>query len=151
MGKGACYQAWQSEFDPQDPHSGRREPTHASCPLSSTCALWLVHTQTHKYNKCNKKFKKKNVNILAYRTVCHRDSVCHCTYTEHALICSKWPDISCLLKRFYDSSKLRMPQPKPKSQWRRSRENLKQDFDNTTLRINTFEAQSLSDEILSGF
>lgn len=27
VGKGSCWQAWSPEFDPWDPHGGRREPT----------------------------------------------------------------------------------------------------------------------------
>lgn len=32
--KGACHQDGGPEFDPQDPHRGKRELTPTSCPLN---------------------------------------------------------------------------------------------------------------------
>lgn len=36
VGKGACCQAWQPEFYPQNLNGGRREPTLTACPLTTT-------------------------------------------------------------------------------------------------------------------
>lgn len=34
--KGTCRRAWQSEFDPQNPHGRGRDPIPTSCPLTPT-------------------------------------------------------------------------------------------------------------------
>lgn len=51
VGKGTRLQAWWLEFDPQSPHSQRREPelTFISCLLTTTCSLChvCVHTCKH--------------------------------------------------------------------------------------------------------
>lgn len=42
-GRRACHQAWQSEFNPLDLHSGRRNDS-ASCPLASLCIVQALLT-----------------------------------------------------------------------------------------------------------
>lgn len=42
--KGACHQAWQTGFGPQNLHSGRREPIPTGCPqtFKFTRVLWTL-------------------------------------------------------------------------------------------------------------
>lgn len=42
-----CYQVWQPEFDPWNPHSARREPSPVNCPLTYTHSAVLC-MQAHK-------------------------------------------------------------------------------------------------------
>lgn len=37
--KGTCRRAWQSEFDPQNPHRRGSEPIPTSCPLTPTLVI----------------------------------------------------------------------------------------------------------------
>lgn len=55
MNKGACCEAWQPEFEPQDPHGGGKEPAPTSCFLVSTHIplAYLCHILI-KINKRNK-------------------------------------------------------------------------------------------------
>lgn len=53
-----------SEFNPQNPHGGRREPTPASCSLTSICTLWnkCVRTCTHTHKQINA--TSKSIGII---------------------------------------------------------------------------------------
>lgn len=57
VSEGACRQAWQPKFSPQDLHGRRTEWILAGCSLTSTCVPWYSCTYTHAYthivNKCN--------------------------------------------------------------------------------------------------
>ena len=61
MGKRACHQTWQPEFNPWSLHGGRRKPTPPSCLLTSICVPYCAHshTQTHSHthliNQCFKR------------------------------------------------------------------------------------------------
>lgn len=59
-GKGACCQAWPPEFDPWDPHNGRRASVPTSCPQSCTCAP--AHSP-FAHTKNNAKKKRKSTLI----------------------------------------------------------------------------------------
>lgn len=61
--KGACHQPWSPDFDPKDSHGGRREPTPACCPPTSTCSLWhlCVHAHTPNFLKYVIIKKKKEI------------------------------------------------------------------------------------------
>lgn len=41
--KGACHQISQPEFNPQNPHGGKKERTSVNCPVTSTPAPKLTH------------------------------------------------------------------------------------------------------------
>lgn len=47
--KGACLQAWQSEFNPgEGPRGGKREATPKTCPLTATqSAHPPIYTHSH--------------------------------------------------------------------------------------------------------
>lgn len=46
-GKGPCYQAWQPETNPPDPHGGRKETMTKSCPLTSCHVQCSKHMPTY--------------------------------------------------------------------------------------------------------
>lgn len=48
--KGVCYTAGWPEFNPWDPHSGRKEPMPGSCPLISIS--YDMYTYAHALSKC---------------------------------------------------------------------------------------------------
>lgn len=69
VGRGTCHQARGLEFDPWKPHSRRREPIAASCPLTSTHTL-PQHTHAH-IRQCN--FLKVRVSIARCLGKCLRE------------------------------------------------------------------------------
>lgn len=70
MGNNACYQVLQPEFDAQDTHSGRREATPTSCPLTSLCMYHGAHRerQTERQRKADTQtdpHREKETNTCA--------------------------------------------------------------------------------------
>lgn len=70
---------WKPEFHPSSPHSGSREPTSASCHLTSTWTMWhrCDVRQTHKMNAENEEHfreSRKNMDDLAVKTSKKRKS-----------------------------------------------------------------------------
>lgn len=55
VGKSNCHQACGSEFNPQNPHDGKREPTPTRGPLTSTHVPWYMHPSlSHSFCYCDK-------------------------------------------------------------------------------------------------
>lgn len=58
-----CFGSWCSEFDFWDQHSGREEPTPASCPLAYHIPSHILKYALTYMHKHNTYFKKKSVIV----------------------------------------------------------------------------------------
>lgn len=66
VGKGACQQVWQSEFNPQKSYGRRKERTPQAIlwPPGAPLFIHIIHTYTQT-NKC------KNIEILVFKNPKH--------------------------------------------------------------------------------